>query len=76
MPKVCLRLILISFFFGFIFAFSVALPITSLTPHLAVCRSGHGEHRRDLRGAGVRPAGGYLHGGAGVCLDVKAGAGK
>lgn len=40
--------------------------------HPVVPRSGHGEHRRYLRGAGVRPAGGYLHGSAGVCLDVKA----
>lgn len=40
--------------------------------HPVVSRSGHGEHRRYLRGAGVWPAGGYLHGSAGVCLDVKA----
>lgn len=44
-----------------------------LSPYAAVSRSGDGEHRRDLRGAGVWPAGGYLHGRAGVCLDVKAG---
>ena len=39
-------------------------------------RSGNGEHRGHLRGAGVWPAGGYLHGSAGVCLDVKADARK
>lgn len=47
-----------------------------LPPYPVVSRPGHGEHRRYLRGARVRPAGGYLHGSAGVCLDVKAGAGK
>lgn len=35
-----------------------------------VCRSRHGEHWWDLRGAGVWSPGGHLHGGAGVCVDA------
>ena len=49
---------------------------TNSSSHLALSRSGDGKHWRDLRGAGVRPAGGNLHGSAGVCLDVKADTGK
>lgn len=37
-----------------------------------VSRPGDGEHRRYLCGAGVWPAGGHLHGRAGVCVDVEA----
>lgn len=53
-------------------------PSSCLVPlyPIVFSRSGDGEHWRDLRGAGVRPAGCYLHGGPGVCLDVKADAGK
>lgn len=35
-------------------------------------RSGYGEHRRDLRSAGVWLTGGHLHGSAGVRVDVEA----
>lgn len=64
-PKVCLWLILVSFASSTLSAPHFLLPPVRL-------RSGYGEHRRHLRGAGVRPAGGYLHGSAGVCLDVEA----
>lgn len=53
----------------------IPLPVISLSllsSYPVVSRSGHGEHRRYLRSAGVWPAGGYLHRGVGVCLDVKA----
>lgn len=50
---------------------TLVMPLnTNPSSHLA--RSGDGKHRRDLRSAGLRPAGGDLHGSAGVCLDVKA----
>ncbi len=46
----------------------------SFRKHLSGCvflwRSGHGEHRWDLRGACVWSSGGHLHGGAGVCVDA------
>lgn len=85
-PKVCRRLILISQFFsspfslsgsdfGRIFLFlcrSVSLNLlTSISVSCLFPRPGHGEHRWYLRGAGVWPAGGYLHGSTGVCVDVK-----
>lgn len=39
---------------------------TPVPPH----RTGHGEHRGDLCGAGLWPAGGHLHSSAGVRLDA------
>lgn len=53
---------------------SLSRPSTCPSP--STTRSGHGEHRRHLRGPGVWPSGGHLHGGAGVCLDVEADARK
>lgn len=44
----------------------------TISPPLFLPRPGHGEHRRHLCGAGVRPASGHLNGGAGVCMDVEA----
>uniref|UniRef100_A0A8C1TWW4 Glutamate receptor n=1 Tax=Cyprinus carpio TaxID=7962 RepID=A0A8C1TWW4_CYPCA len=41
-----------------------------LSCYVFLCRSGHGEHRWDLRGACVWSSGGHLHGGAGVCVDA------
>lgn len=51
-------------------------PLTPPSPRPFTTRSGHGEHWRHLRGPGVWPPGGHLHGGAGVCLDVAADAGE
>lgn len=53
-------------------------PFSPPPPSLSafILRSGNGEHRWHLRGAGLWPAGGDLHGRAGVCLDVEAGARK
>lgn len=50
--------------------------LTPLPPRPSTARSGHGEHRRHLRGPGVWPPGGHLHGSAGVCLDVEADPGE
>lgn len=66
-------------FLNFFFFSQIPLPIVSLlliltspTSSCRLSRFGYGEYRRHLRGVGVWPAGGYLHGSAGVCLDVKA----
>ena len=54
---------------------SVSLRL-SVSLSLSLCslsaRVGHGEHWRHLRGAGLRSAGGHLHGGAGVHVDDEA----
>lgn len=76
MPKVSLFFSSALFLVYLLFLqLQIRLPVISLSllpSYPVVSRSGDGEHRRYLRGAGVWPAGGYLHGGFGVCVDVKA----
>lgn len=47
-------------------------PPIDMISHPFFPRPGHGEHWRHLCGAGVRPSGGHLNGGFGVCMDVEA----
>lgn len=73
-PKVCLWLLLLLRLVLFLIFLQTSL--TSPTPSCCLSRVGYGEHWWHFRGVGVWPAGGYLHGSAGVCLDVKAGTRK
>lgn len=69
------KLLLEQLFVCFIFFNKCLLcisPSQSNISYPCLSRFGYGEHWRHFRGVGVWPAGGYLHGSAGVCLDVKA----